>query len=346
LIVDDEPAGRETIESILTGQEYSLDMAENGFEALNKAASLQPDLILLDIMMPGMDGYEVCQRIRSTAGLAEVPIIILTALDDTFSRLRGLEAGADDFLSKPVDRQELRARVKTITRLNRYRTLLEQRESLREMAQSLVSAQEEERLRISRELHDELGQALTAHLIGMRLLSRDLPMDDAALKRRIESLTAETLDTLTRMRQLAQELRPPAIDTLDFSSALETYCQEFTNRSRLPVEYQAEPLPQLTDVVAVTLYRFLQETLTNILKHAQATRVWVELSMEDGFINLTVQDNGKGFQTDTVARSGIGLRGLRERLTLAGGILVLRSTPGRGTVVTARLPFQYQQEAK
>lgn len=130
LIVDDNAASRETLESILTAENYTLQMAEDGFQALHKADALHPDLILLDVMMPGMDGFEVCRRLRTTPGLAEIPVILLTALDDTASRLEGLEAGADDFISKPFDRQELRARVRTITRLNRYRTLLEQRESL------------------------------------------------------------------------------------------------------------------------------------------------------------------------------------------------------------------------
>jgi signal transduction histidine kinase len=314
-------------------------MAQDGPAALEQASALKPDLVLLDVMMPGMDGFEVCRRLRSTPGLVEVPIIILTALDDNASRLRGLEAGADDFLSKPIDRQELRARVHTITRLNRYHTLLEQRDSLREMAQRLVSAQEEERLRISRELHDDLGQSLTAHLIGLRILARDLPLQVDPLRRRLDGLIVETVETLNRMRHLAQELRPPMVDTLDLATALESYCNEFSDRSRLPVEYTSEPIPVVSDVIAMTLYRFLQEALTNVLKHADATRVWVEIAMEDNSLLLTVQDNGKGFTKESANRRGIGIQGLHERLTLAGGKLTLRSTPGRGTVITAHLPF-------
>jgi len=127
LIVDDELIGRETLEGLLISQGYSLAFAGNGPEALVKAAELVPDLILLDVMMPGMDGYKVCQRLRADPLLAEVPIIMVTVLDDRDSRLRGIEAGADDFVTKPFDRVELRARVRTITRLNRYRRLLAER---------------------------------------------------------------------------------------------------------------------------------------------------------------------------------------------------------------------------
>ncbi len=127
LIVDDQLSARETLNAVLAGQGYNLVFAVNGTEGLEKAAQLLPDLIILDIMMPGMDGFEVCERLRTHVLLAEVPIIMLTSLDDFDTRVRGLEAGADDFVSKPFNRVELLARIRTITRLNRYRRLLQER---------------------------------------------------------------------------------------------------------------------------------------------------------------------------------------------------------------------------
>lgn len=127
LIVDDEPSGRKTLEGLLYGQDYQLAFASSGIEAQAQATLLIPDLILLDVMMPGLDGFEVCRRLRADPQMAEVPIILVTALDDRDARLQGIEAGADDFISKPFDRVELRARVRTITRLNRYRRLLTER---------------------------------------------------------------------------------------------------------------------------------------------------------------------------------------------------------------------------
>jgi len=140
LIVDDEPAGRQTLESILEGQGYQLEMAENGQEALEKASQLLPDVILLDVMMPVMDGFEVCKRIRNDPALAEIPIIMLTALDDRQSFLKGLESGADDYITKPYDRHELRARLLGITRLNRYRKLLDDRTNVETAHMQLLSA--------------------------------------------------------------------------------------------------------------------------------------------------------------------------------------------------------------
>ena len=140
LIVDDEPGGRYTLESILEEQGYRIEMAESGMEALEKARQLLPDVILLDVMMPGMDGFEVCQRIRKDPILAEIPIIMLTALDDRKSFLNGLESGADDYITKPYDRFELRARLLGITRLNRYKKLVDERANIEQAHEQLLSA--------------------------------------------------------------------------------------------------------------------------------------------------------------------------------------------------------------
>ncbi len=128
LIVDDLPAARETLKMLLSTGSYRIVEAACGAEAIRMARDIQPDLILLDVMMPEMDGYEVCRRLREDELLAEVPIIMVTALEDRSSRLRGLDAGADDFISKPYDTAELRSRVRSVTRLNRYRRLNAQRE--------------------------------------------------------------------------------------------------------------------------------------------------------------------------------------------------------------------------
>ncbi len=339
LIVDDEPSGIATLEAMLEGEGYELEIAQNGETALEKAKQFLPDLILLDVMMPGMDGFEVCRRIRETPLLAEVPIVILTALDDYNSRLTGLKAGADDFFSKPLDRHELRARVRTITRLNRYRTLLEQRGQLREMAGRMLEAQERERQRISRELHDDLGQALTAHILSLQNLQNDLPLDDEALRSRLSGLLANTAETLDKMRLIAQDLRPPMLDTLDLRAALKNYCVEFSARMHIPLDFESEQeIPTASDVHAITLYRFLQEALTNVARHARASKVWVELAVDGNDLSLTVQDNGAGFDK-TAKADGIGIIGLQERMTLVGGDLLINSAAERGTVISARVPL-------
>ena len=141
LIVDDEKVGRDVLKTLLVEEGYDLAFAHDGPEALAKAVELTPDLILLDVMMPGMDGFEVCKRLRNDQLLAEVPIIIVTALDDRDSRLRGIQAGANDFVTKPFDRVELRARVRTITQLSRKRmqALEELQENMAETERLLLN---------------------------------------------------------------------------------------------------------------------------------------------------------------------------------------------------------------
>lgn len=341
LIVDDSRSARETLVAILEGEDYQLLTAQNGAEALQAAVHYQPDAILLDVMMPGMDGFEVCRRIRSTPEVAEVPIVILTALDDREALLKGLEVGADDFFTKPIDRRELLVRVRTITRLNRYRKLAEQRLRLGELAERVVTAQEQERLRISRELHDDLGQALTTHLMDIRNLQKEIPGTTQGIQARLEMLHKQTHEIFTKVRQLAHDLRPPILDTLNFNQALRSYCEEFSSRTHLPIAFEIDPdLPDLSDVHSAILYRILQESLTNVAKHAQANRIWVELSMDEQTVILTIQDNGRGLSAEGKQSNGIGITGMRERLALVSGQLSLRSSPRGGTILSATIPLK------
>ena len=142
LIVDDSDSARETLVDTLEGQGYELRQARGGAEALTLAAALKPDVILLDVMMPDMDGFEVCRRLRADPALAEAPVLMVTALEDRSSRLRGIEAGADDFIYKPVDRTEMRARVRTVTRLNRYRKLRDEHARLVRVLAELAETHE------------------------------------------------------------------------------------------------------------------------------------------------------------------------------------------------------------
>ena len=143
LIVDDNANNRDTLEAMLTGLGHDLRFAQSGEEAIKKAIALAPDLILLDINMPGMDGFEVCEKLRADSKLSGVPIVITTSLDDKDSKLKGINAGADDFITKPIDGMEIRARVKMILRLNRYRKSLQQQDEIQRAHNELQDAYEE-----------------------------------------------------------------------------------------------------------------------------------------------------------------------------------------------------------
>lgn len=139
LIVDDDPRGLATLEGVLTPEGYRIERASSGAEALDKAARLRPDVVLLDVMMPDMDGFDVCRAIRSTPALAEMPVILVTALDDRDALLQGLDAGADELITKPFNRLEMKTRLRTLTRVNRYRRLVEERALLQATSEGVIS---------------------------------------------------------------------------------------------------------------------------------------------------------------------------------------------------------------
>jgi PAS domain S-box-containing protein len=210
------------------------------------------------------------------------------------------------------------------------------RERMRQLAQQVVTAQEEERKRISRELHDEAGQSLTALKIRLQMLKGEVPSELDVVRRSIEEIVLLTDSTMHQIRLLAQDLRPPVLDTLGFNTVLASYCQDFARRTRIQTEYQGDTLPALPDAVKTFLYRFLQETLTNVVRHADASDVHVTLRLLPDEVSLMVADNGFGFSPHE--GSGLGLVGIRERLTLLGGWLEVVSAPGEGSRLTAHIP--------
>jgi len=214
------------------------------------------------------------------------------------------------------------------------------RERLAWLTQQVVSAQEEERQRLSRELHDEAGQALTALKISLELIQSDLPEETGSLRQRLGEAVALTETTMEQIRLLARDLRPPALDTVGLNYTLEGLCRDFAERTQLSVDYVGAELPVLPEAVNICLYRFLQEALTNVAKHAHASQVRIALSCDAETVSLSVEDDGQGFDVQARMSRGIGLLGMRERIELLGGQLEVNSWPGQDTRLTARIPLQ------
>ena len=133
LVADDDQIARELLAAHLSVMGFALVFAEDGQAALETAREVVPDIILLDVMMPKMTGFEVCAAIRQDPQLKQIPILMITTLDDRDSRLAGLEAGADEFITKPFDSRELRARIELIAELNRFRGIQREKEKFQRM---------------------------------------------------------------------------------------------------------------------------------------------------------------------------------------------------------------------
>jgi len=204
----------------------------------------------------------------------------------------------------------------------------------------LISAEDEERRRIARELHDETGQSLTTLLVGLRAIEeRAVAPDMQSAAHRLRSVAAQTLDNVGR---LARGLHPSVLDDMGLAAAVRRYVDDYKRSFDLTVDLRMEaglsdPLPPL---VQTTMYRILQEALTNVARHARARVVVVELERVETMLELVVEDDGVGFDPGALVRdaSGLGLHGMRERAELLGGSIEFESTPGEGTSVRARIP--------
>jgi len=222
----------------------------------------------------------------------------------------------------------------------RTSSLAASQEQLRKLTRQIVIAQEEERRRVSRELHDDAGQELITLRFRLETLLNELPSDHPPINQRLKEAIAQIEHTSEHIRDLSHSLRPPVLDVAGIHVSLKEYCREYSERTRVRVQYRGENIPALPDPIGICLFRFVQEATTNILRHAHASQVNIGLHHRNGIIVLSVADDGRGMDKDWRAQSaGIGLLGLEERLSLLGGQLIVKTKPGGGTRLTARIPW-------
>ena len=207
----------------------------------------------------------------------------------------------------------------------------------RDTLRRVLDAQEIERRRLALELHDETGQALTSILLGLTAV-RDAPDSESARAAEAD-LRELVVSALQNVRSLAVELRPSTLDDFGLAPALERLGATLGERSELEVSVDVALPDRLSPEVETALYRFVQEALTNIVKHAEAQRVHVVVSRRDGGVNALVEDDGRGFEPEYARSDGLGLVGMRERLALLGGSLAIESQPGGGTTLLAFVPI-------
>lgn len=216
------------------------------------------------------------------------------------------------------------------------------RHELRALASQVIRAQEQERQRVARELHDDTAQVLFAQLLRVTTLRSSPIAEVSATAAVLEQMTVEALESV---RRLALELRPPALDDLGLDAALEGLAQRFSDQLHIPVDYQSRgPRARLSEEIELILYRVAQESLTNIVKHAHAARAWIDLDRGEHDLSLSIRDNGVGFdpaalEASSLNGTGLGIFGMQERAALAGGVLRIWQRPGGGTEVFAFVPL-------
>jgi signal transduction histidine kinase len=367
LIIDDEPANTRILERLLENAGYTDVRATNDpLEGMALCETWRPDLLLLDLHMPEVDGYSILRQVTEPERGASRPlVVVLTADVAPATRERALSLGAIDFLTKPFDHLEalLRIRNHLSTRrleldlvehaedlerrvaertvelresLERLRETLEER---RRLAARLVTAQEEERRRIAADIHDDTIQTMVAVGIRLELLARRLTQPD--LRGEMDQLRSTVSESMSGLRQLLFELRPASLERTGLAAALEEYLDQAPRAGgpvyTLDVSLRTEPALE----ERVVLYRIAQEALANARKHAAATTVKVRLTDDGDGVRLEVRDDGRGFAPDRVQeqRGHIGLPSMRERAELSGGWCRVESAPGVGTTVTSWVPL-------
>ena len=201
-----------------------------------------------------------------------------------------------------------------------------------------VAAQEIERKRLARELHDETGQALTSILLGLKPLEQTAATDED--RAAVASVRELVVSTLQDVRRLAVELRPSALDDFGLSTAVERLAETFRDNTGMPVDLEAQlGDARLPTEVETTLYRIVQEALANIVKHAEATHVSIFLTRKENSVAAVIEDDGKGFDTNATGDDTLGIVGMRERVGIVGGRLVIESAKGSGTTIAAEVPI-------
>ena len=342
LLVDDEPKSLFALQELLSTLGQNLMIAQSGEEALRLALKNDFAVILLDVRMPGIDGFETARLIRSRERSRLTPIIFLTAAaDEMGSMFRGYEVGAVDYLQKPVVPEILKSKVAVFVELHRKsERLRESEDKLRRLAAHLISVREEERAHIAREIHDELGQVLTGLKMDVTWLAKRLK--EKPLIEKTDSMCKLIDSSVQTVRKIATGLRPEVLDEMGLVAAVAWQAKEFQKRTGIRCRTKLPPESTKLDLdISTTAFRIFQEILTNVARHSRATRVDIDLSVTDELLSLEVVDNGIGIPAaDLDGRKSLGLLGMHERALLFGGEVQISGTPGHGTRVAVSIPIR------
>jgi signal transduction histidine kinase len=342
LMVDDQPSKLMTYEVMLAELGENLLKVSSGREALETLLKTDVAVVLTDVSMPDIDGFELAGLIRQHPRFQQTAIIFISAVHLTdLDRLKGYQRGAVDYVSVPVVPELLRAKVSVFAELHRRATQLEAlNRELGRLSGRLMTAQDEERRRFSRDLHDGVGQELAA----AKIVLDSLLLQPAMSKIGSLSEASELIDrAIQQVRSMSHLMHPPLLDEGGLFSALRWFLEGITERSGIETSLSCEPseFPRLHPPLERAIFRIVQESMTNVFRHSQARRASVTLAQKDKGVMLTVRDDGKGVGDQTMRLKpgsiGIGIGGMRERAREFGGELRMREGHP-GTIVEVVIP--------
>ncbi len=353
-MVEDDSADAEITRFALKkgGLAFHMDRVETQDEYVRELEENPPHLILSDYSLPGFNGNDALEIARQKC--PEIPFIFVTGTMGEEVAIETLKSGATDYVLKtrlsrltPAVNRALAEAAQRVEHKRAAEQLRQSHEQLRALSTYLQRVREEERTRIAREVHDELGQALTSCKLDLAWIASKLPRDLKPLQEKARALTEHIDATIQTVRRISTELRPGVLDHLGLVAALEWQANDFQNRTGVRCDVQSNLREVLLDQnLSTTLFRIFQETLTNIIRHAGATQVEVNLRQVDRTVRMDVRDNGRGITREDINNTtSMGILGMRERAMLLGGTFRIgRSYQGKGTAVSVSIPLPAQPQ--
>jgi signal transduction histidine kinase len=344
LMVDDQPSKLLSYEVILEELGENLIKANSGREALECLLKTDVAVVLMDVSMPELDGFELAEMIRQHPRFQKTAIIFISAVHLTdMDQLQGYERGAVDYVSVPVIPELLRAKVSVFADLHRKTQQLETlNRDLRILSHRLIAAQDQERRRIARELHDSLGQDLSA----AKMIADAMALQNSSpdpIKQSAVELSSLVDHAIQQVRSISYLLHPPLLDEIGLHSALQWYLDGLQKRSGIEMSIKVEPpdFPRLSADIETAIFRIVQEALTNVFRHSGASKASVVLRKGEGEIACLVRDDGKGITEDVREFKpeiiGVGIAGMRQRVKEFEGELRLRNADP-GTLIEVTIP--------
>jgi len=341
----------------------SVATAEQALEVFDRESDIA--MILTDQNLPGMSGVDLLSKIYVQS--PEVIRIIITAYIDISDTIDAINKGhIYQFILKPWDVVQMRmilgqaAQTWVLTKENtmlhdqvieQNRLLIETNQqcqvsesNLRNLSTALLNAREDEQKRIAMELHDELGQSLAALKLQLRVMKNEFQQSDD-VSNWLDKLRADINEIIENTRRISRNLSPVIIDDLGLDAALENIVQSFSKACGISCSYKPQSLKGLHSIDGQRLvYRLVQETLTNIGKHAQATHIEFTIFVKDTVVEIKISDNGKGFDVHRLdghisGHQGIGMTAMLHRANMLGGSAKVDSTIGQGTTVCFTFPL-------
>ncbi|MEO5340461.1 MAG: response regulator [Magnetococcus sp. MYC-9] len=360
LVVDDRQANLVAMQRLLKGVSVQVVSAQSGETALALCMRDTFALALIDVHMPGMDGFELAGYLRGADKTRKMPLIFVTAsLTEEIHSLRGYQSGAVDYILKPIDDRILLSKVGVFLELHNTQEALQQHRDhlsalvaertaslekahaeLRTLNRHLNRAREEERGHIARAIHDEMGNTLAYQKMTIEWLQLNR-FDHERMQQELELLKCQVEDAIVKVRNITRMLHPPILDQCGLLAALEWQMSEFEKSSGIACLVDVASVEVAMDADrTLALFRILQESLTNVGLHARASEVRVSLTRVGEWVRLTIEDNGCGIPDGILIdpQRNLGLRGMEERACQNGGELHVESSPA-GTRITASVPI-------